>query len=134
MKAERDGFNDFEHAAEYDDLAQHGSHHVCLADVFIAVTQRFDVFCISAAQVVLLKVTAALMRLCEFLKSCCHVFHGLGDIMKIEKSRQHQEGSGTSQQPEPHSVIVDHLYILGGGFGHGLNPAEGISRHTYKQQ
>lgn len=33
MKAERDGFNDFEHAAEYDDLAQHGSHHVCLADV-----------------------------------------------------------------------------------------------------
>lgn len=78
MKAERDGFNDFEHAAEYEDLAQHGDHHVCLADVFIAVTRRFDVFCISGAQVVLLKVTAALMRLCEFLKSLLSCFSRIG--------------------------------------------------------
>lgn len=29
----------------------------------------------------LLEVVAVLMRLCEFLKSCCYVFYGLGDIV-----------------------------------------------------
>lgn len=54
---------------------------MCLADVFIAVTQRFDIVGISAAQSMLPEVAAASMRLCEFLKSCCHVFYGLGDIV-----------------------------------------------------